>query len=86
MPILCYQRKKTKIKEVFANAKCLAVISGEDATGRNAFGKEALVEAIKNTGLPVYSFRKENPLLQKNGNQCLFSLNKQDTDIFQLQY
>ena len=48
--------QEDKIKEVFANAKCLAVISGEDATEETLLAKEALVEAIKNTGLPVYSF------------------------------
>lgn len=48
--------QEDKIKEVFATAKCLAVISGEDATEETLLAKEALVEAIRNTGLSVYSF------------------------------
>lgn len=48
--------QEDKIKKVFANAKCIAVISGEDATEETLLAKEALIEAIKNTGLSVYSF------------------------------
>ena len=48
--------QEDKIKEVFANAKCLAVVSGEDVSEETLLAKEALVEAIKNTGLSVYSF------------------------------
>lgn len=48
--------QENKIKEVFANAKCLAIISGENTAEETLLAKEALVEAIKNTGLSVYSF------------------------------
>lgn len=48
--------QENKIKEVFADAKCLAVISGENATEETLLAKEALVEAFKNAGLSVYSF------------------------------
>ena len=48
--------QEDKIKEVFANAKCLAVVSGKDVPEETLLAKEALVEAIRNTGLPVYSF------------------------------
>jgi len=53
--------QEDKIKEVFANAKCLAVISGYDISEETLLAKEALVEAIKNTGLSVYSFPERMP-------------------------
>jgi len=53
--------QEDKIKEVFANAKCLGVIFGKDVPEETLLAKEALVEAIRNTGLPVYSFPERNP-------------------------
>lgn len=52
--------QENKIKDVFASSKCLAVISGENATEETLLAKEALIEAFKNAGLSVYSFPERN--------------------------
>ena len=55
---------------------------GRRRNGRNAFGKEALVEAIKNTGLPVYSFPERKTSFCRKVAINSSCLNKRDSDIF----
>lgn len=48
--------QEEKIRKIFAEAKSFAVVSGDEATEEALLAKEALLAAIKNTGLPVYSY------------------------------
>ena len=48
--------QEEKIRRIFANAKSFAVVSGGEAMEEVFLAKEALVEAIRNTGLSVYSY------------------------------
>ena len=48
--------QEEKIRKIFANAKSFAVVFKDNATEETLLAKEALVEAIRNTGLSVHSY------------------------------
>ena len=54
--------QEEKIRKIFASAKSFAVVSMDETSEEDNLAKEALVEAIKNTGLSAHSY----PERQKN--------------------
>ena len=74
--------QEEKIRNIFTDAKSFAVVSGDENSEETLLAKEALVEAIRNTGLSVHSYperqkgflEKWRPILPSaNNNHLTFS-------------
>lgn len=58
--------QEEKIRKIFTDARSFAVVSGNETAEETLLAKEALVEAIRNTGLSVHSYpERQKGFLEK---------------------